>query len=230
MPKVSHGERRKSRVSRLFGSIVLAAGLALPGAAMAQCLPVPTPAFGAVTCAGVDPNVLTVNSAQTKVTVDPGASVAAIDINIPGAAGQFSGANNQSTLIINGQVSGGLTIESGTVDPANYFAPTNSTTLTVDAGASLAGPTALSLVADPGGVFVGSTVLALTNAGSIQSSAGAAIVTNNAARTQINSLVNQAGGTIGAIAVPLYDLNNSGKVDGAGVPRQHLWHKIGVVI
>ena len=188
-------------------------GLA-PSIARAQCDVNPTQMYAATTCTGTDPNTLVANTTGSTVTIQSGASVASVYATTVPTPGQGYQPTNTISIVNNGQIAGGLTVDSGTIPPGTYYGPGTSVNLTVGANASIGGSTAISLIARSNGSDTGTASLTLDNQGSIQSSSGAAITGNGSGNAQVASLINEAGGSIGAIKSVISYLSNSGTISG----------------
>jgi fibronectin-binding autotransporter adhesin len=184
-----------------------------PAIALADCQPYPTQANVTTTCTGSDAPALTVNTSQTTVVVQSGASVPSIDATTSSVAGQFYPPTNYITITDNGQIAGGLTVDSGTPLSGSFFGPSTTVNLTVGATGSITGTTAISLITETGSSYPGAATLALDNQGSISSASGPAIISNSDS-AQVANLINEAGASIGAIQAPIVTLNNAGTIAG----------------
>ena len=91
-------------------------------------------------------------------------------------------------------------------DADGVTANVNGVTINVNSGASVAGIRA--------GSSPTPIAISINNSGNIQSPANESIIGTNTALFGINSLVNNAGGTIGAIRGSVGSLNNAGTIDG----------------
>lgn len=182
-----------------------------PAIAWAQCAPNPTQAYTTTTCTGTDPGTLVANTNGSTVNVQAGASVGSIYATTVTVAGQTP-PSNFITIADNGQITGGVTVDSGTV-PAGSFASSIGVNLSVGANASIGGSTAIALIAETG-PYTGTVSLILDNQGTIQSASGAAITSNGPASAQITNLINEASGSIGGIRAFVGSMTNNGAIIG----------------
>ena len=201
MPKVNMGSRRRHSFYQLLTGSAAAVWLMTPGTAWADCTPDPTPANGSVTCTGSDADGLTINTNQTTVNVQAGATVSSMTATTIGDFDLFKTANpspysyyypypfaNNITINTSGQISGGLTVLSGTAIINHANSPSTNVTLNVASGGSVSGATAINLIADPAALnpLQARAYIGIDNSGSIQSTTGPAI-TGNSAVTPANS-------------------------------------------
>lgn len=231
MPKVNMGSRRRHSFYQLLTGSAAAVWLMTPGTAWADCTPDPTPANGSVTCTGSDADGLTINTNQTTVNVQAGATVSSMTATTIGDFDLFKTANpslypyynyypyafaNNITINNSGQISGGLTVLSGTGIIDHAKSPSTNVTLNVASGGSVSGATAINLIADPAAInpLQARAYISIDNSGSIQSTTGPAITGNSAYYSGVGLLQNRASGIIGAIQVPVQYLYNSGTIDG----------------
>ena len=213
---VTSGGRRPLRgiVAALGTTTALGVCCLAPDIALAQCDINPTQAYATTTCTGTDPNTLVANTTGSSVSIQAGASVAAILATAVPVIGSSYQPGNAISITDNGQIIGGLTIDSGPVPANTYYVPTESVTLTVGANASIGGSTAINLIAETNGTQTGAATLSLTNQGSIQSNSGPAITGNGNANAVVTSLTNATGASIGAIQAVIENLSNSGTITG----------------
>ncbi|WP_132910877.1 autotransporter outer membrane beta-barrel domain-containing protein [Sphingomonas sp. BK235] len=216
--------------------VSLAAMSAASSPAAAQCTPDPTASNGVTSCAGTDPDGLVVTTPGTQVTVAADAVVRA------GPAAAIDVAANAVRLSVAGRVEGGagagLRVAAGAPywaycsDPyagaslgycslGSYYMvyPSASATIDVAAGATVSGAQALRVALDPAN-RLGAVQVALTNAGTMTGSAGAAIVADLPADpgtyyTQL-TVTNAAGGTIAGISGRVGRVTNDGTITAAG--------------
>lgn len=229
MPKVNMGSRRRHSFYQLLTGSAAAVWLMTPGTAWADCTPDPTPANGSVTCTGSDADGLTINTNQTTVNVQAGATVSSMTATTIGDFDLFKTANpspysyyypypfaNNITINTSGQISGGLTVLSGTAIINHANSPSTNVTLNVASGGSVSGATAINLIADPAALnpLQARAYIGIDNSGSIQSTTGPAITGNSAYYSGVGFLRNRPGGVIGAIQVPVSYFYNSGTIDG----------------
>jgi fibronectin-binding autotransporter adhesin len=207
------------RKTVLLGSTaLLAAVFAFP--AWAACAPDPAPANSTVDCTGSDADSLTLANSGIRVNIESGASVSTLTVTNIVQPSELFPSTNSVIITANGAISGGLVVDGGTLaaGAAPYFGPSSNVMLTVGAAGSIAGPTAILLrapLSTPN--FSSSATMSITNSGTISSTSGAAIAGSADQQIGINTLTNNNGGTIGAIAVPVGTLSNAGLIDGGGL-------------
>ena len=193
------------------GCSVIALAAATP--AWADCTPKPTTAFGTVTCTGNDPAGLVVDTNQTTVNIDAGADVASI-VTTTRFVPFNAYPTNFISIFADGRISGGLTVESGTIEiGAPPIFPSTMTNLMVGVTGAVQGPTAIRLIANPA-LLSGTAQISIDNSGTIQSTSGPAILATDSRREGISSLTNQVGGSIGGVHAVISYLNNRGTIDG----------------
>lgn len=212
-------KRRRFQAARFVAQAsTFALVAALPAHAMAQCSPDPTQANTAVTYSGTDSDGITVTSNASNLTVVSGASVtntgsAAIAVAIPVSASSYY---RYANITVNGSVSAtgaaGINVVSGPLAGSSYDYYGTSAAITVGSGAAISGTTGISLSQSPG-VLYGSAQVSLDNAGTITGTSGVALSTNSN-YTSFTSILNRAGGVIGAISGALGTLTNEGTISG----------------
>lgn len=222
---------RRRRLSLAIGTSTLAWVLASPPAANAQCAPDPTTANGTTTCAGADTDGLVVATPGTQVTVESGATVA------PGSAAAISIRSTNVQLTVNGAIDGvakpGIAVIAGAAftgpcDPyagagvgyctpgsTTTYYPSASATISVAEGGSVNGSQALLVSRDPSN-SLGYLSVSVTNAGTMTSASGPAIVATGASSSDLPYLYvsNLATGSIGGISGAVSSVGNAGVIDG----------------
>jgi hypothetical protein len=222
-PVINDGNFRRSHRAAYFGAQVsfVALAAAIPAHAWAQCSPDPTQANTAVTCSGSDSNGIAITTNASPLTVASGASVTnagspAIAVSIP-ATSAYS--QRSATITVNGSVASsgaaGIGVQSGSLGsaPCDYYGTTAS--ITVGASGSVTGTYGISATQTSGNSF-GAANIALNNAGSISGTSGVALSLSGGS-TSSSWVVNQAGGTIGAIQGNLSSLTNAGTINGGSL-------------
>ena len=220
---LSRGRQVKARA--LESSAILVA-LMVAGPAFAQCTPDPTQANATTTCTGTDDNGVTVTTSSTTVDVAAGASVtntgaAAIRYAMPVSSSRYT----SSTLTVGGRVDGGAQAGVTFFRPAgNSYLSTGQLSVTVRAGGSISGVNGITVTQTglgPDGMTVatyGTATVSIDNSGTISGtgtgSNGYALVSIDQFHSGFSSIINRAGGTIGAISGPVGTLTNAGTING----------------
>ena len=214
MKALSRGRRVKTRA--LESSAILIAVM-VAGPAFAQCSPDPTQANTTTTCTGTDTDGLIVTTSGTTVNVATGASVTnsgapAISFAIPTSVTSYA----NSTLTIGGRVDGGSQAGIQLIRQATNNYSTLNLTMTVGAGGSVTG--ANGVVVGQTGNGYGSTTASIDNSGTISGTGtganGYALLSTDPYYAGFSTIINRAGGTIGAIKGSIGTLNNAGTIDG----------------
>ncbi|MDR6136423.1 hypothetical protein QE361_003430 [Sphingomonas sp. SORGH_AS802] len=209
---VSQARRVKARA--LESSAILLAVM-IAGPAYAQCAPDPTVVNGTTTCTGSDTDGLRVTARDATVDVTAGAVVSnsgapAVTIDIIEPNGYYTaGAKlNVSGLIDGGDQAGVLL----TRQPGQGYSR-GQLSMTVRAGGEVRGANAV-VVGREGTGYQG-TGIALENSGTIKATGdGYALLSTAPGVSGFYSVVNQAGGFIGAISARVGRLTNAGTIDG----------------
>lgn len=193
---------------------------AIPGQAWAQCSPNPSQANTAVTCTGSTTQGFTIGTNNSPLTVNSGASVAsngaaAILVSIP-AVTPYSSRN--ASITVNGTVTAtgapGIAVTSGPLGTAGADYYGTNARITVDKNGSVSGLHGISLGQTPGNIY-GSSSASLDNAGTITGTSSIALYSSSP-YAYFSSILNQAGGTIGAIMAN-GSINNAGTIDGGAL-------------
>ena len=215
---------RLRRLSLVLGTSIGAICAVSASPAQAQCAPDPTSAGGTTNCSGTDADGLVVGTADTTVTMDPGAIVRA-----GGSNAAFYVTGNNAILRLDGLVDGegkpGIALLAGprTIVPCDPYAgaslgsctpgtnvpfdPSIFATIDIAAGAVVTGSSALFMGADPTNL-TGGAVADLTNAGTLTGTAGPAI---DGVRSRL-TITNLASGSIDGISAANISLTNYGSV------------------
>ncbi|WP_242153167.1 autotransporter outer membrane beta-barrel domain-containing protein [Sphingomonas sp. BAUL-RG-20F-R05-02] len=209
------------------GSSAMALMMASASAATAQCSPDPTIADGTTACSGNDTDGIRVTTANTTLTVAPGANVtttgtSAITVDV--LRGDYS-SFTANTINVGGSVSAdgqsAIAVMSGTSTTPSYYS-TQQIALTVGAGGAVSGATALALLPSPGNAS-GTISATVDNAGTLTGTGGIALLGNATTNTYgydqsiatFTTITNQAAGAIvGGILGPVVTLGNAGSIDG----------------
>jgi hypothetical protein len=198
--------------------------LLTPGAAWAACDPNPPQPYAVTTCTGNNPAGIVVSGDGSTINIDSGATVSTV-VTTSRATALFPYVFNNSTVNVNGSISGGLLANGGTID-AGVFGFTNTTTnLVLGASGTISGTTAVRLAGADGRAF-----LRLDNSGTIQSASGPAILSDDPGKEAIFALTNRSGGTIGAIQAMVGSLDNSGLIDGGNLSALSYANSAGVIV
>lgn len=187
--------------------------LSLASPAFAECTPDPTPAFGTVTCTGTDADGLVVDTNQTIVNVEDNATVSSVLTTTRITAANPFDNFNFITLNVDGAITNGVTVDSGTREAGIFSTPNTNTTLVVGETGSVKGTTAIRLTSDPS-ISFGNAIINITNSGIIESTTGPAILATDLDREGVSYLLNQTGGKIGGIHANIGSLDNRGMIDG----------------
>ncbi|NKJ00423.1 adhesin HecA-like repeat protein [Novosphingobium sp. SG707] len=194
--------------------------VAIPRQALAQCSPNPSQANTAVTCSGTTTQGFTIGTTNSPLTVNSGASVAnngaaAILVSIP-AVSPYS--SRSASITVNGTVTAtgapGIAVTSGALGGASADYSGTSTRITVDKNGSVSGLYGIFVGQTPGNIY-GSASASLDNAGTITGTSGIALYSSGN-YAYLSSILNQAGGTIGAIMANA-TINNAGTIDGGAL-------------
>lgn len=211
--------RHRQVKARALQSSAILVAIMVAEPAFAQCTPDPTQANTNTSCTGADSNGLIVTTSGTTVDVAAGATVtntdaAAIRYAIPGSN---SGYAPYSTLTVGGRVDGGtqagVQLIRQTVN--NNYSGLNLY-MTVAAGGSVSG--ANGVVMGQTGTGFGGTTATIDNSGTISGTgtgtSGYALLSTDPSSSGFQSIINRAGGIIGAISGPVGTLTNAGTIDG----------------
>jgi hypothetical protein len=195
-----------------------------PGTAWAACDPNPPQPYTVTICTGNDPAGIVVSGDGSTINVDSGATVSTV-VTTSRATALFPYVFNNSTVNVNGSISGGLLVNGGTID-AGVFGFTNTTTnLVLGASGTISGTTAVRLAGADGRAF-----LRLDNSGTIQSASGPAILSSDPGKEAIFALTNRSGGTIGAVRAMVGSLDNRGLIDGGSLSALSYADSAGAVV
>lgn len=195
--------------------------MAIPAHAWAQCSPDPTQANSAVTCSGSDSNGIVITTSGSPLTVASGASVTnagapAIAVSIP-ATPTYSA--RLSSITVNGSVAAsgaaGIGVQSGSLGSAAYDYYGTSATITVGPSGSVSGTYGISATQTPGNTYA-PTGITLDNAGNIGGTSGIALYSSGGLAS-FSSVINRAGGTIGAIQANVSSIKNAGTINGGSL-------------
>ncbi|MBJ6123254.1 autotransporter outer membrane beta-barrel domain-containing protein [Sphingomonas mollis] len=187
------------------------------GPAFGQCSPDPAPVNGTTICSGTDSNGLNVTTSGTTVNVLAGATVSGS--GAPAIAVQIAPTANfyyaYTTLSVAGRVDGGAGAGARLLwqPAASGFASFESRlTMTVTAGGVVTGNNGIVVGQSASGF--GNAYVTLDNAGTITGTGGIALLSTTPAYAGFSSIINRAGGVIGAISAPIGTVNNAGTIDG----------------
>ncbi len=209
--------RRIASCSGLVASAVLGSGQAF-----AQCAPNPSQAGQAISCSGASSGGYAITTNSSPLTVTAGSSVEnsgdAIAVSIP-ASGSYIA--RSASITVDGSVSStngnGITFLSGPSDGVDYDYYGTSGTITVNAGGSISGVTGITIARSPGYLSSNAPInLSIDNLGTIIGISGAALASGSG-NPLYNSIANEAGGYLGAIAAPFQSLTNKGTIDGGSL-------------
>lgn len=218
---------RRSRRVAYFGARVSFVALvaAVPAHAWAQCSPDPSQSGTVVTCAGSDTNGYTISTSNSPLTVNSGASVTnsgapAITVSMP-STGTFT--SRTASITVNGSVSAtgaaGINAQSGALSSGSYDYYGTSANITVASGASVSGTYGITATQTPGNTNSGAAVT-LDNAGTISGTSGVALYATGyyfSSSGYFSSLINRAGGSIGAVQAAINSINNAGTINGGSL-------------
>lgn len=201
-----------------LGSLI-AAAMTCSTTAQAQCAPNPSQAGQTTTCSGTTTGGDTVNTDNSPLVVSAGARVQnaagnGITVSIPDTGANMA---RTATITVAGSVSAtggsGIAVFQGASNGQNYDYYGTTAQITVAAGGSVTGDTGITAVGTPGAYSPYSALyVSIDNSGSISGTSGVAI-----GPAYFTSLVNHAGGTIGAITASLGVLTNDGTIDGGAL-------------
>jgi hypothetical protein len=218
---------RRSRRAAYFGARVsfMALVAAIPAHAWAQCSPDPSQSGTAVTCSGSDTNGYTISTSASPLTVNSDASVtnsgaSAITVSIP-STGTFI--SRSASITVNGSVSAtgaaGINVQSGTIISGSYDYYGTTASITVASGASVSGTYGITATQSTGNA-TGAAAVTLDNAGTISGTSGVALYATGyyySSSGYFSSLINRAGGSIGAIQATINSINNAGTINGGSL-------------
>lgn len=204
-------QTRRAR-ARALGSSAIVVVTMLAGPAFAQCAPEPTVVNGTTTCSGTDLDGLRVTTPGTKVVVEAGATVRgsdgpAIAVRLP-ASQTFAAV----AVSVDGLVDGGQNDGIGFVtQPFSNGYNFQALTLNVAAGGRVTGLNGINISQVGQGYLDG--YVTIDNSGDIAGTGGVALLSTSGS-IRLSSIINRAGGTIGAIVGSVESLNNAGTIDG----------------
>lgn len=201
---------RRVRACALGTSAITLAAI-IGGPAFAQCAPDPTIANGTTTCRGVDADGLVVTTPGTRVAVEQGASV--LGAGAPAVAVRVASSNwfdPPVSLDVAGTVDGGSAAGVSLVPQGSGFV-TRSLNVTVAASGVISGATGIAIDPGSGSSSAGASI---DNSGTIVGTGGIALLASDPNRTGFTSIVNRAGGSIGAISGSVGTLTNAGTIEG----------------
>lgn len=218
---------RRSRRVAYFGARVSFVALvtAVPTYAWAQCSPDPSQSGTAVTCSSSDTNGYTISTSNSPLTVNSGTSVTnsgapAITVSMP-STGTFNA--RTASITVNGSVSAtgaaGINVQSGALSSSSYDYYGTSANITVGSGASVSGTYGITATQTPGNT-TGTAAVTLDNAGTISGTSGVALYATGyyfSSSGYFSSLINRAGGSIGAIQATINSINNAGTINGGSI-------------
>ncbi|HEX8421603.1 MAG TPA: autotransporter outer membrane beta-barrel domain-containing protein [Sphingomonas sp.] len=199
---------------RALGTSAMTLAALLAGSAFAQCAPEPTAENGTTVCRGIDADGLQISTYGTAVTVEQDAIVRSA--NAPALAVRLGSSNGFGAPVridVFGLVDGGT--HAGISQIAQPIAESFSTqtlALTIAAGGTVTGSNGVVVGRAAGQGFVDASVT-IDNAGMIEGTSGIALLSTDPANG-FSSIVNRAGGVIGAIVGPIGSLDNAGTIDG----------------
>jgi fibronectin-binding autotransporter adhesin len=207
----------RGKLATLSTSTALGICCLAPGVAAAQCVFQPLPAFQTTTCTSSNPQTVIADVQGSTLNIQPGASVGAVyatSVPVVPDSGPYYPQTTYLTVNDNGQITNGVTVDSGPVVSGAVYGPNTNLTLTVGSGGSIGGSTAITLIPESGNGLNGTVALTLDNQGTIQSTSGPAITANGSANAVVTSLTNAAGATIGGIQAVVLSLTNAGTING----------------
>ena len=220
---------RRVRMCALQTSALVATFL-VAGPAFAQCSPDPTIANATTTCNDSDTDGVRVTTSNTRVVVASGATVR--PGNAPAAITSLA---NSGSFQVDGMVDGGsgkaglfITTAAPFTSPCDPYSgasvnycvpgslqtnyPSANATISVAAGGTVTGAQGILIRRDTSNTN-GSIFASINNAGTINGTAGPAILADQMGFGTL-SVTNRATGLIGGIAGAVTYLNNAGTVDG----------------
>lgn len=221
---IQNSNGRRSYRAALFVARISLAALAVgaPVRAWAECSPSPNPQLTDITCTGTT-NGVTLTAYYAPLTVVSDATVtntgaSAITVAIPSPNGYYS---RNAVITVNGIVTAygapGITVSSGTTLVSTYDFSGTYASISVAPTGIVSGTTGIALTQSPGPYSIYSpTRVMVYNEGTISGTSGVAISTSgNYAR--LDSIINTATGTIGAIAARFGQIHNSGTIEGGSL-------------
>ena len=203
--------------ARALQTSSIAIALFWSGQAFAQCAPDPTVTNGTTTCAGTDPDGLSVTTGGTKVVVSPDATV----LGSGGPAMAVVPSNSPTafftpvSVAVAGRVDGGAQAGLSLVSPSTYFYESSPTlSLTVSAGGVVTGVNGV-VITQTQASSVNATI---DNSGTITGSSGIALRADKVGsgyQSAFALITNRTTGFIGGISGAVDSINNAGTIDGA---------------